>query len=111
MKIVGIDHIVLTVHDIDATVLFYESVLGMSKEVFGEGRVALKFGNQKVNLHQYGNDFEPKAKTPKPGSEDLCFVTKTRLAEAMEHVRKEGVAIIEGAIARTGATAPSCLFT
>lgn len=104
MKISGIDHIVLTVQDIAATVRFYESVLGMSKEIFGDGRVALKFGNQKINLHQHGNEFEPKAQTPKPGSEDLCFVTETRLPEAMEHVQKQGVEIIEGPVERTGAT-------
>jgi len=106
MKIVGIDHIVLTVQDIDATVRFYESVLGMSKEVFGSERIALKFGNQKINLHQYGKEFEPKAETPKPGSEDLCFITETGLAEAMEHVRTKGVAIVEGPVKRTGATGP-----
>ena len=110
MNIAGIDHIVLTVQDIDATVRFYESVLGMSKEVFGEGRIALKFGNQKINLHQYGNEFEPKAETPKPGSEDLCFVTEIRLPKAMEHVQEMGVAIIEGPVARTGATGPIMSF-
>lgn len=106
MNVLGIDHVVLTVHDLDATVRFYESVLGMSKEVFGEGRVALTFGQQKINLHQFGNEFEPKAKTPKPGSADLCFVTNTRLSEAMDQVRKQGVAIIEGMVARTGASGP-----
>lgn len=109
MKIAGIDHIVLTVRDIDATVRFYESVLGMSKEVFGEGRVALKFGNQKINLHLYGNEFEPKAEKPKPGSEDLCFIAKTKLLKAMEHI-KEGVTIIEGPVERTGATGPIISF-
>ena len=103
MNITSIDHIVLTVQDIDATVRFYESVLGMSSELFGEGRVALKFGNQKINLHQYGNEFEPKADTPKPGSEDLCFITETRLEEAMEDARSKGVAILEGPVKRTGA--------
>ena len=106
MKVVGIDHIVLTVQDIEVTVRFYESVLGMSKEVFGEARIALKFGNQKINLHQYGKEFEPKANTPKPGSEDLCFKIETRLAEAIEHVRTKGVVIIEGPVKRTGATGP-----
>ncbi len=110
MKIASIDHIVLTVQDIEATVHFYESVLGMSSEVFGAGRVALKFGQQKINLHQYGNEFEPKAQTPKPGSEDLCFVTEVKLSEAMEHVQKQGVAIIEGPVARTGASGPIMSF-
>ena len=110
MKIAGIDHIVLTVQDIATTVRFYESVLGMSKEVFGEGRVALKFGSQKINLHQYGNEFEPKAEVPTPGSEDLCFVSETGLPEAMEHVQKQGVVIIEGPVARTGAVGPITSF-
>ena len=110
MKIVGIDHIVLTVQDVDATVRFYESVLGMRKEEFGNGRVALKFGGQKINLHQYGNEFEPKAEIPKPGSEDLCFIAETGLAEAMEHVQREGIGIIEGPVQRTGANGPIMSF-
>jgi catechol 2,3-dioxygenase-like lactoylglutathione lyase family enzyme len=103
MNITGIDHIVLTVKDIDASVAFYESVMGMVKEVFGEGRTALKFGNQKINLHQYGNEFEPKAILPAPGSEDLCFITETKLEEAISHAESHGVEIIEGPVMRTGA--------
>ena len=103
MNIVGIDHIVLTVRDIDASVRFYETVLGMTKNVFGNGRIALTFGSQKINLHSYGNEFEPKARTPRPGSEDLCFITETNLAEAMEHVRSHGVELLEGPVPRTGA--------
>ena len=110
MNLSGIDHIVITVHDIDATVRFYESVLGMVKEEFGEGRIALKFGNQKINLHQYGNEFEPKAETPKPGSQDLCFIAETGLEEAMEHVIRHGAAILEGPVRRTGATGPLLSF-
>jgi catechol 2,3-dioxygenase-like lactoylglutathione lyase family enzyme len=110
MNILGIDHIVLTVRDIEATVRFYQSVMGMSKETFGEGRVALKFGQQKINLHAYGNEFEPKAETPVPGSEDLCFVTETALDDAMAHVRNHGVTIIEGPVARTGAMGPILSF-
>ena len=110
VKISGIDHIVLTVQDIDTSVDFYESVLGMTEEVFGEGRVALKFGNQKINLHQFGNEFDPKAMVPKPGSEDLCFVTESRLEEAMEHVQGSGVEILEGPVQRTGAVGPMVSF-
>lgn len=110
MKIAGIDHIVLTVRDIDRTVEFYESVMGMVAERFGEGRIALKFGRQKINLHQYGREFEPKADRPMPGSEDLCFIIETGLEQAMEHVRAAGVDIIEGPIARTGATGPLLSF-
>jgi catechol 2,3-dioxygenase-like lactoylglutathione lyase family enzyme len=106
MDIVSIDHIVLTVKNIDTTVQFYESVLGMTKESFGGSRVALRFGDQKINLHEFGNEFEPKANTPTPGSEDLCFVTGTSLQKAMEHVREEGVSIVEGPVRRTGAIGP-----
>lgn len=104
MNISSIDHIVLTVKDIDVIVQFYESVLGMVVETFGEGRVALKFGNQKINLHKYGQEFEPKANKPLPGSEDLCFITKTELDVAMAHVKSKGVNILEGPVSRTGAT-------
>ena len=104
MNISNIDHIVLTVKNIDETVKFYETVLGMVAETFGEGRVALKFGNQKINLHQHGQEFEPKAKKPVPGSEDLCFIIETKLEAAMEHVKSKGIEILEGPVARTGAT-------
>lgn len=103
MNIIHLDHFVLTVADIEKTIQFYESVLGMSKEHFGKGRVALKFGNQKINLHQCGKEFEPKADQPTPGSADLCFITTTKLEDAMEHVRSKGVEIIEGPVKRTGA--------
>jgi len=103
MKITSIDHIVLTVKDIEATVRFYESVLGMSKETFGKNRVALKFGHQKINLHKQGQEFDPKANKPVPGAQDLCFITTTKLEVAMEHARSKGVIIIEGPVTRTGA--------
>ncbi len=103
MKVGAIDHIVLTVRDLEATVGFYESVMGMRKELFGDGRFALTFGNQKINLHVYGNEFEPKADQPTPGSADLCFITDANLDEAMAHVKEQGVEIIEGPIKRTGA--------
>jgi catechol 2,3-dioxygenase-like lactoylglutathione lyase family enzyme len=108
MKISGIDHIVLTVRDIQASVKFYESVMGMTKETFGQGRVALRFGSQKINLHQYGREFEPKAAVPTPGSEDLCFVTEIDLEEVISHVNRQGITIIEGPITRTGATGIIC---
>ena len=104
MDITNIDHIVLTVKDINVTVEFYESVLGMVAEIFSEDRVALRFGNQKINLHKQGQEFEPKANKPIPGSGDFCFITETRLDVAMEHVRSNGVEILEGPVARTGAT-------
>ncbi len=73
--ILRLDHFVLTVRSIEDTVRFYTDVLGMEQEIFGEGRVALKFGAQKINLHQSGKEFEPKARTPTPGSADVCFIT------------------------------------
>ncbi len=104
MKITAIDHIVLTVKNIVETVKFYESVLGMETELFADGRTALKFGAQKINLHQYGQEFEPKAHSPLPGSNDLCFITETSLDSAMEHVQQYGIAVIAGPVQRTGAT-------
>jgi catechol 2,3-dioxygenase-like lactoylglutathione lyase family enzyme len=106
MEISKLDHFVLTVKDIDKTVLFYESVMGMKKEVFGQGRVALKYGDQKINLHEFGNEFEPKANNPTPGSADLCFITTTPLKKAMSHVVSCGVEIIEGPVERRGANGP-----
>ena len=106
MNIDRLDHLVLTVKDIEITVNFYVSVLGMEKEEFGAGRLALKYGHQKINLHQAGKEFEPKAQTATPGSADLCFITTTPLSRAMDHVRNQGVEIIEGPVARTGATGP-----
>lgn len=106
MEITHLDHIVLTVQNLKKTVQFYCDVLGMEKEVFGNGRVALKYGNQKINLHEFGNEFEPKAKKPTPGSADLCFITKTPLNEAMTQVTSCGVEIIEGPVERTGAKGP-----
>ncbi len=99
----SIDHLVLTVKNIDETVRFYTVILGMDKEVFGEGRVALKFGLQKINLHQLGNEFEPKAKYPTPGSADLCFITNLPIQDALDRVAEKGVNIIEGIVDRTGA--------
>ena len=110
MNITNIDHIVLTVKNINKTVQFYESVLGMVGESFGEGRVALKFGNQKINLHEHGNEFEPRANKPIPGSEDLCFLTNSKLEGVKEYVKSKGIKIIEGPVARTGATGPIISF-
>ena len=104
MNISNLDHLVLTVKDINITVGFYESVLGMIAESFGDGRISLKFGNQKINLHEQGKEFEPKANQPVPGSEDLCFITDIELKQAMEYVESKGVQIIEGPVERTGAT-------
>ena len=106
MQLQRLDHLVLTVADIDRTVTFYTEVLGMEKVVFGEQRVALKFGQQKINLHESGKEFEPKARTPQPGSADLCFITATNINEVVDHLRVCGVPLLEGPIHRTGAMGP-----
>lgn len=103
MIIEAIDHIVLTVKDINATCAFYAQVLGMKVTIFGEGRKALSFGEQKINLHQYGQEFEPKAKKPTPGSADLCFVTAVPISKVIKHLSMSGVEILEGPVQRTGA--------
>ncbi len=110
LQIKQLDHLVLTVKNIRETVNFYVSVLGMESEIFGEGRVALKFGRQKINLHEAGKEFEPKAHQPLPGSADLCLVTDTELRVALAHVQSRGVDIIEGPVRRTGANGPMLSF-
>jgi len=106
MKIERLDHLVLTVADITKTCEFYEKVLGMETVTFGAGRKALSFGQQKINLHRAGQEFEPKAARPTPGSGDLCFITSTPVAAVILHLKKAGVAIVEGPVPRTGATGP-----
>lgn len=102
-----LDHLVLTVADIDATCEFYGRVLGMERITFGpERRVALEFGAQKINLHKAGAEFEPRAERPVPGSEDICFITVTPIADVVAQLEQAGVAIVEGPVPRTGATGP-----
>jgi catechol 2,3-dioxygenase-like lactoylglutathione lyase family enzyme len=103
IKINRLDHLVLTVKDIDKTADFYTKVLGMEKEIFKGTRVALKFGNQKINLHQLGNEFEPKAFNVKDGSADLCFIIDTPLIEAKNYIESLNIVIEEGIVSRTGA--------
>lgn len=103
IKTSHLDHFVLTVKDIDKTVEFYENVLGMKKEIFKESRVALKFGNSKINLHQLGYEFEPKAFNVKTGSADLCFIIDTPIIEAKKYIESLGIKIEEGIVKRTGA--------
>lgn len=99
-----LDHFVLTVVDLSATVAFYSQVLGMKPISFGNGRHALAFGRSKINLHERGKEFEPKAHRPTPGSADLCFITEIPVAEFSARLTKLGVAVEEGPIERTGAT-------
>jgi catechol 2,3-dioxygenase-like lactoylglutathione lyase family enzyme len=106
IRIDHLDHLVLTVASIEATCDFYARALGMQVETFGQGRTALRFGDQKINLHQAGREFEPKALRPTPGSADLCFIATTPLEEVMAHLQRLGIAIEEGPVPRTGATGP-----
>ena len=103
IKIDRLDYLVLTVKDIDKTVEFYTKVVGMEKELFKGDRVALKFGNQKINLHKLGSEFEPKAYNVKEGSADLCFIINTPLVEAKNYIESLGIKIEEGIVSRTGA--------
>ena len=106
MRIDSLDHLVLTVADVEATCAFYQRVLGMELVTFAGGRKALGFGRQKINLHLRGREFEPKAERPTPGSGDLCFLTSTPIGEVVAHLTAEGVAIVDGPVRRTGATGP-----
>lgn len=104
MRVNRIDHLVLTVADIERSVEFYSRVLGMQRLEFGAGRIALQCGKQKINLHQSGKEFEPKARRVMPGSADLCFIIDTPLADAIEQIRRQGIDVIEGPVERSGAT-------
>lgn len=106
MRVERIDHFVLTVRDIEVTCGFYLRVLGMQVEEFGGGRKALRFGEQKINLHKAGNEFEPKARKPVPGSADFCLITDVPLEGVTEHLASCGVEVIEGPVERTGAMGP-----
>lgn len=106
MMIESLDHFVLTVRNIEKTCEFYSTVLGMKIVRFGEGRLALQFGIQKINLHEFGHEFEPKAAFPMPGSSDLCFITKVPIEELIKHLQEKNIHIEEGPINRTGALGP-----
>lgn len=106
MHVTQLDHLVLTVRDIEVTCRFYERALGMETITFAQGRRALRFGAQKINLHQAGHEFEPKALRPTPGSADLCFLTDVPLEQVIAHLDACDVAIIDGPVRRTGATGP-----
>jgi catechol 2,3-dioxygenase-like lactoylglutathione lyase family enzyme len=99
-----LDHLVLTTSREAACIDFYTRVLGMSLETFGTGRRALRFGDQKINLHVQGAEFEPKAHLPVPGALDLCFMASVPLNEVIERLGREQWPIVEGPVIRTGAT-------
>ncbi len=101
-----LDHLVLTVASLETTTAWYHDVLGMRIETFGEGRTALVFGGEKINLHEVGHEFEPKAAKPTPGSADLCFVASTPIESVIVHLSALGVTIEEGPVRRTGASGP-----
>jgi catechol 2,3-dioxygenase-like lactoylglutathione lyase family enzyme len=105
MKVVGLDHLVLTVASIPTTVAFYERVLGMTAETFGSGRTALRFGPHKINLHQADNTFEPKARHPTQGSGDLCLLVDS-LDGVEAHLAACGVPVLVARSTRTGARGP-----
>ena len=106
MQIDRLDHLVLTVCDIAATCDFYSRVLGMEVITFANDRKALRLGQQKINLHEAGHEFEPKAAYPVPGSADLCFISNDALDMIIAHLQANGIDIIEGPVTRTGAIGP-----
>lgn len=106
MQIERLDHLVLTVADIEATCRFYERVLGMEPITFGDNRRALRFGLHKINLHAVGREAEPKAERPTPGSGDLCLITLTPIADVMRHLQACNVPILLGPVTRSGALGP-----
>jgi len=101
-----LDHIVLTTARTGECIDFYTRVLGMKFERFGEGRMALKFGEQKINLHEKGKEFEPKATLAAPGTLDVCFIASVRLEDVIARLAACNVPIIEGPVMKTGAQGP-----
>jgi catechol 2,3-dioxygenase-like lactoylglutathione lyase family enzyme len=106
MNISGLDHLVLTVGDIKRSIAFYTRVLGMEAITFGEGRKALQFGHQKINLHRVGAELEPKARSPIPGAADICFLVSGAVEDVLVELEQHGVAVEEGPVRRTGAQGP-----
>jgi catechol 2,3-dioxygenase-like lactoylglutathione lyase family enzyme len=98
-----IDHIVLTTRDKEACIRFYTEVLGMQLESFSENRLALKFGTQKINLHEWGKEFTPRAHVAAPGTLDLCFIAAVPLEAVIAKLGKAGIPIVEGPVMKTGA--------
>ncbi|HEX6855825.1 MAG TPA: VOC family protein, partial [Streptosporangiaceae bacterium] len=106
VRIDRLDHLVLTVASIETAAEFYTRVLGMKVVTFGAGRTALTFGTSKINLHEAGKEFEPKARRPTPGSADLCLIVEDGIADVMAELTAAGVRVEEGPVPRTGATGP-----
>lgn len=106
MKVNKLDHLVITANNLDRTIAFYTRVLGMEAVTFADGRKALHFGIQKINLHEAGKEFEPHAQNPLPGSADLCFITEMPMQHIISHLSSCDVSIIEGPVKKTGTTGP-----
>ncbi len=106
MRVLGLDHLVLTVASIEESCAFYSDVLGMEVVIFGEGRKAVKFGSQKINLHEKGKEFEPKALSPTSGSADICLIIDEKIEQTISELVAKGVEIESGPILRTGAVGP-----
>jgi catechol 2,3-dioxygenase-like lactoylglutathione lyase family enzyme len=106
VRVNRLDHLVLTVASIEAAAEFYTRVLGMQVVTFGSGRTALAFGTSKINLHQAGKEFEPKALRPTPGSADLCLIVDDDIAGVLAELAAAGVPVEEGPVERTGALGP-----
>jgi len=106
VRVDRLDHLVLTVASIEATVEFYTRVLGMEVMTFGAGRTALAFGTSKINLHQAGKEFEPKALRPTPGSADLCLIVEDDIRGVLAELAAAGVPVELGPVERTGAAGP-----
>ncbi len=106
MKLLGLDHIVITVESIETTIRFYRDILGFEEVTFGGGRKALKGGSQKINIHKSGEEFCPHAKSPAPGSSDICLLYNSELHLIIDHLIASGIEIEEGPVDRTGALGP-----
>jgi len=101
MRVDRLDHLVLTVASIEATVEFYTRVLGMDVVTFGSGRTALTFGTSKINLHQAGHEFEPKALRPTPGSADVCLIVDDDMTQVLAELATAGVPVEQCPVERT----------
>ena len=103
MPVTGIDHLVLTVRDIAATCQFYERHLGVASVTFGAGRTALQLGHQKINLHEVGREFEPKAAHARAGTGDICLISDDPVEDLVTRLKASGIVIEAGPATRTGA--------
>ena len=109
-SVLKIDHLVLTVTSIERTCEFYQRILAMQIITFGNNRMALQFGEHKLNLHELGKEFEPKADKPSAGSADLCLITESGVEEIALHLNQHNIKIEQGPVLRTGANGPITSF-